>query len=141
MVAKRALLLEASKLTLYVKSLRQSLITLQHAPLWDRNPYIRSANAKQHLKALQEDIAQCVDSLLCFGAMLEKAHVCDSKELHAYFFVYEFLFAFKDDILKQEYAHRLFIRDVELTTKFYKFFDYSKLFIEKQEARINALQS
>lgn len=136
---KRQVHLEGAKLSLYVKTMKQQLEVLQHAPLWDRNPYIRSTQAKKNLKALKESVEQCVDVLLSYTALLSANQICDKKELHAYFFVYDFLFQFHDDIMRQEYAHRLLLRDVELTSRFYEFFRYSEQFIVQQEKNVAAL--
>ena len=112
---------------------------MQHAPFWDRNPYIRSNQAKKHLQALNQSVEQCVDALLSYTALLSTSGLCAKKELHAYFFMYDFLFQFHDDIIRQEYAHRLLTRDVELTSRFHEFFGYSEQFIANQEKKYKIL--
>ena len=80
-----------------------------------------------------------VDALLSYTALLSTSGLCAKKELHAYFFMYDFLFQFHDDIIRQEYAHRLLTRDVELTSRFYEFFRYSEQFIANQEKKYKIL--
>lgn len=136
---QRKIYIEGAKLKLYVNDLKKQLEQLQHAPFWDRNPYIRSNQAKKHLQALNQSVEQCVDALLSYTALLSTSGLCAKKELHAYFFMYDFLFQFHDDIIRQEYAHRLLTRDVELTSRFHEFFRYSEQFIANQEKKYKIL--
>ena len=136
---QRKIYIEGAKLKLYVNDLKKQLEQLQHAPFWDRNPYIRSNQAKKHLQALNQSVEQCVDALLSYTALLSTSGLCAKKELHAYFFMYDFLFQFHDDIIRQEYAHRLLTRDVELTSRFYEFFRYSEQFIANQAKKYKIL--
>lgn len=119
------------ELYIYVLQLKQSVEQCQHASLLHRNPYVRSHQAKENLKAIEENVQSCVDTILNYVAVLAKYHLCERTQLNAYFFIYQFLFDFHDGIKKQELEHRILIRDVEITSRFHRFFVYTLDFIER----------
>lgn len=118
------------ELHIYVLQLKQSVEQCQHASLLNRNPYVRSHQAKENLKAIEDNVHSCVDTILNYVAVLAKYHICDRTQLNEFFFIYQFLFDFHDGIKKQELEHRLFIRDVEITSRFHRFFDYTLDFLQ-----------
>ena len=106
-----------------------------HVPV----PSVSYTHLDVYKRQLNQSVEQCVDALLSYTALLSTSGLCAKKELHAYFFMYDFLFQFHDDIIRQEYAHRLLTRDVELTSRFHEFFRYSEQFIANQEKKYKIL--
>lgn len=125
------------ELAIYVLQMRQNLEAVQHASLWDRNPYWRSKRAKDHLKTLENSVDQCVTTILHYTAALAKQHIASSMELKGYFFMYDFLFRFHDGIIRQELEHCILTKDIEITAKFYQFFEQSDAFIRLQKQKID----
>lgn len=126
-------------LKIYIQALKQNIKILTQASLFHRNPYFRSRLAKQHMQAVLDAIQHCQDTIFLYMASLAKLQLCSKCEIHAYFFVYQFLFNFQDDIKKQECMHMLFIRNSLLLEEFDTFMIYTKEFISMQEAKIKEL--
>lgn len=120
-------------LSIYVIQLRQNLERVQQANLKDRNPYWHTKTAKDNIKALEDSVAQCITAILHYTAVLAKYKQRDAMELKAYFLSYNFLFQFQDDIKKHEIIHHIFIKDAIVTANFYRFFDQTMIFVQKQE--------
>lgn len=106
-----------------VLEVKHSLVACQHASLLDRNPYLRTSKAKKNVTQLEQSIHRCLDALLQFSAVLAKYELCERQKMHSYFFTYQFLFDFHDGIKKQELIHQILIKNIELTSHFYTFFD------------------
>lgn len=123
-------------LRLYVQQFQANIDHTQQASLLHRNPYLHSRKAKENLKMIQDSCSQCLDTIFLYVALLAKEHLCDKKELREFFFQYEVLFGFQEDVKKFELQHLLLIKDQELTAKLYKFILYTEYFICLQEDKI-----
>lgn len=86
---------------------------------WQRNPYIRSSITKKNLEALHQSVEQVIQNILTFTAQCANQQF-NAMQLHAYYKTYIFLFDFNDGIKREEYYHRILIRDEKTLLLFAK---------------------
>lgn len=133
---QRNILLRGSSLSVLTKALEQTIMHLIQEPWYRRNPYIHSSKVKCLIEEMDDLIEQIIHTILDYSALLGKACICEDKELHAYYYVYQFLFSFQDEIRRQENIHLLLIRNASLIEQFEHFFNYTKRFVDYQSQKL-----
>lgn len=123
-------------LRLYVQQLKANIEHTQKAGMIHRNPYLHSRKAKENLKMVQDSAGQCLETIFLYVASLAREGICDKSELNEFFFQYEILFGFQENVKKYELQHLILMKDQVFTAKLYKFILYSEYFINRQEQKI-----
>lgn len=78
--------------------------------MWNRNPYLRSSKTKSNLLALHKSIEQVIIDIVAFNAYYASVSN-DTLQVHHFYKTYAFLFDFNDGIKREEYDHRILIKD------------------------------
>ena len=136
---EKTLILKGSTLKVYAHALHETYLRIVDEPWYKRNPYLRSASMKRRIEEMDDLIMQLISILLDYSALLSKSKVCKEKELGAYYYVYQFLFSYQDELKRQENIHLLLIKSASLMEQFEHFFDYTNRFVDYQSQKLTNL--
>ena len=135
----RKIVLEGAKLELLIHQLEDVVHAITQASWVKRNPYIHSRMITKKLKEFDCQLEACIEQIVKYTGLVASKGISKEKELLAYYYVYEFLFSFHDEIRRQENIHLLLIRNASILAQFERFFEYSKRFIDYQSQKMTIL--